>query len=340
MAWRKPTFGYCLSLCTLVGIVGVVIPALVLSIAAFFALCLWPFECRGAWLEYQEHHPGADHIRKGSPEELRCQYYSWFLYISGNLLGLATPLTSVTTQSGHIAPAIIDLVVSTWSLSLAGIVIGAIASLSAMDRLTNRINWLISTSATVRLVKKFEGEDSTVGAEQSAIAEGLSNVIDAEMDEVRAKLDTFTEQLSALTQLVNQQQQSMAALTSSISEQHQMLDRQQKALDKLAESISANRPHLRTRSKMLGLTALANQFPDSTLDSERNGILAGDNAFETARRWLGEAEPAATPAASQASASSASPPPRSAATIGECGPVSGALVGAEPAVDADGAIWL
>ena len=54
----------------------------------------------------------------------------WFLYIISNLVGLGTPLTNVTPSAENIFGEIFDLFVAVWSLSVAGIVIGIIGTLS------------------------------------------------------------------------------------------------------------------------------------------------------------------------------------------------------------------
>ena len=54
-----------------------------------------------------------------------CSYYQWFLYLLGNLVGLGTPLTDNSPSSSSYIGEIIDLLISTWSLSIAGTLYGA-----------------------------------------------------------------------------------------------------------------------------------------------------------------------------------------------------------------------
>lgn len=55
----------------------------------------------------------------------------------GNLVGLATPLTSVSPVSGHFVSEAIDLLISVWSMALAGLVIGVIANLTFVTLVVN-----------------------------------------------------------------------------------------------------------------------------------------------------------------------------------------------------------
>jgi len=59
-----------------------------------------------------------------------CRSSQWILYILGNLVGLATPLTNNTPSSGHIIAELLDILVSTWSLAVAGTVIGIVGALT------------------------------------------------------------------------------------------------------------------------------------------------------------------------------------------------------------------
>lgn len=54
----------------------------------------------------------------------------WVLYILGNLVGLGTPLTSNSPGSGQFLAEIIDVLISTWSLAVAGTVVGMVGALT------------------------------------------------------------------------------------------------------------------------------------------------------------------------------------------------------------------
>ena len=100
----------------------VLVPVLVFVLAAVFALPLWGLECQ------QQATLGL--TPPAGPENDACSYYEWWKYVMGNLVGLATPLTNVAPVSGHVVAEIVDLLLSVWSLSLAGLVVGSIAQLT------------------------------------------------------------------------------------------------------------------------------------------------------------------------------------------------------------------
>ena len=105
-------FGPCCSLFA-VGLIG--IPILVFTIGAFFALPLYFIECH-AYPDTVNRTAGLDY----SDSSNTCAYFQWWLYIMGNLTGLATPLTKITVASSHVFSEIIDVLVAVWSLTLAG----------------------------------------------------------------------------------------------------------------------------------------------------------------------------------------------------------------------------
>ena len=63
------------------------------SVAALFGLLLWAVEC----------------AELGDSVEGACDYKEWFLYLIGNLVGLGTPLTSVTPDSDHLVAELFDV---------------------------------------------------------------------------------------------------------------------------------------------------------------------------------------------------------------------------------------
>ena len=101
----------------------VLVPLFVFCIAAIFALPLWGIECT-------EQNAAGLVTTSMPPESDPCQFYEWWKYIMGNLVGLATPLTHVAPRTGHAVTEALDLLLAVWSLSLAGVVIGSIAQLT------------------------------------------------------------------------------------------------------------------------------------------------------------------------------------------------------------------
>jgi len=74
-----------------------------------------------------------------------------FLYICGNLVGLGTPLTSYSPDSGHIVPEMLDLMISAWSMGFAGLVYGLVGALGFValttqlfdERLSSRVQKMV-----------------------------------------------------------------------------------------------------------------------------------------------------------------------------------------------------
>lgn len=58
--------------------------------------------------------------------------------MAGNLVGVS--LSDVGPESGNTAAEVVDLVVSTWSLVLTGMVVGLIGGLSVISTLTDSLN--------------------------------------------------------------------------------------------------------------------------------------------------------------------------------------------------------
>ena len=94
----------------------VFVPALLFGVSLFMAIIMWRVEC-----DEDPEVPGA------------CSYYNWFLYLLGNLVGLGTPLTDISPSSGSYSAEIIDLLISTWSLSIAGTLYGVIGGLYMIE---------------------------------------------------------------------------------------------------------------------------------------------------------------------------------------------------------------
>ena len=99
----------------------ILIPLTVFAVAAFFAVLLWWIECDAYMLDV------AADLASGEGSDM-CSFYEWWLYIVGNLVGVS--VADVTVESNHAFSAILDLLISVWSLAVAGLVVGLLASLS------------------------------------------------------------------------------------------------------------------------------------------------------------------------------------------------------------------
>ena len=117
----------------------ILIPLAVFTVSAFFAAILWEIEC-----DAYMHYVAAD-IASGEDPNM-CSYYEWWLYIVGNLVGVS--VANVTVNSDHPLLAILDLLISVWSLAVAGLVVGLLGSLSWVH--------LIAQSADSRITGGFE----------------------------------------------------------------------------------------------------------------------------------------------------------------------------------------
>jgi len=99
----------CGGFCTFFIVATIFVPVFIFLISLLFALPLWGVEC--------------------SHDDL-CSYYEWFKYIIGNMVGLATPVTDYSPTSGHAFGEMFDLLIATWSMSLAGLIYGVMAALA------------------------------------------------------------------------------------------------------------------------------------------------------------------------------------------------------------------
>jgi hypothetical protein len=103
----------------------VFVPIAVFAISAFFGVILWAIECDEYKLEVGEE------LANGSDV---CSFYEWWLYITGNLVGVS--IATVTVSSNHAVAAILDLLISVWSLTVAGLVVGLVGSFTWVNILT------------------------------------------------------------------------------------------------------------------------------------------------------------------------------------------------------------
>ena len=117
----------------------ILIPLAVFTVAAFFAVLLWWIECDAYMLDV------AADLASGEGSDM-CSFYEWWLYIVGNLVGVSVAV--VTVESNHAFSAILDLLISVWSLAVAGLVVGLLASFSWVT--------LIAQSADSGIIRGFE----------------------------------------------------------------------------------------------------------------------------------------------------------------------------------------
>jgi len=104
-------------------IIFFVVPTLIFIFAALFATLIFAAECAAA-----SPTDPADQVGPRAQWD-PCSWYGWFLYVMGNLVALATPLTNLSTQSGHTFSELVDLLVAVWALALAASFIGIVSSL-------------------------------------------------------------------------------------------------------------------------------------------------------------------------------------------------------------------
>jgi len=117
----------CAAFCTFVFVGIVIVPIAVFVISAFFAIIMWGIECKEAKDEY------GDDVDDEAPG--MCDYYQWWVYIVGNLVGVQVAEID-GPLAGHKFAEIVDLLVSVWSLTIAGLVIGLVGSLAWVNVLT------------------------------------------------------------------------------------------------------------------------------------------------------------------------------------------------------------
>ena len=141
---RVPGTNGCRLACFDIFIVFVIAPVVVFAIGVVFAVPLWVIECdeddpNGSADADVRTNGTSDADQKGGPGD-SCLYYNWFLYVVGNLVGLANPLTDVNPESNNGVSEILDLLIAVWSLSLVGVFIGIVGGMSTLARMTDRLN--------------------------------------------------------------------------------------------------------------------------------------------------------------------------------------------------------
>lgn len=233
----KCGFCSCRSLIILVcslGVALVLIPSAVLTLSSVFASIMWRIECATATTEWFTNHPNTTVISSDSNEYERCQWFQWFLYVTGNLLGLGNPLTDVGPQSGDTFGQMIDIVIATWSLAITGSVVGLIGGLAALEGLVARMNAGISASASygmLRVSGPLSGSSSRITPEGGKAGDApQSNYQEADEDGGKGaklvmlesgKFDLLVEQVSTLAKAVERQQRMLEQVisTSAYNEQ-------------------------------------------------------------------------------------------------------------------------
>lgn len=136
----------------------VLVPLAVFALGAIFAAMLYAIECSEAKNAFGED------TSTWTDEQLEmCSFYEWWLYIIGNLVGVS--IADVDVSSSHVLAAVLDLLISVWSLTIAGLVIGLVGSLawvsliteSADEALTNRFSKAMAFSRLARQLAEGEG---------------------------------------------------------------------------------------------------------------------------------------------------------------------------------------
>jgi len=125
-----------------------VIPGIVFPFCLLCTLPLWAIEC----------HEGQG-----------CSFYEWFKYLMSNMLGLATPLTDYSPESGHVVAEMVDLLISTWSLSIAGCAIGVVSTLSFTGIITGGLDRKLQQmylKATERRIRNLASDKSGLSMEE------------------------------------------------------------------------------------------------------------------------------------------------------------------------------
>jgi len=131
--------------CAVFTITFALVPLATFLFAAILTVLLWGVEC----------------AKDSTENDRSCDYYAWFLYVMGNLVGLATPLTDISPTPGHHLSEMVDLLVSVWAISLAGTSIGIVGALVA-----------VSTSAE-EIERKLR---SFFSCERAALSFGNANI--------------------------------------------------------------------------------------------------------------------------------------------------------------------
>merc|ERR1740130_741894 len=106
--------------------------------------------------------------------------YNGFLYVIGNLCGLATPLTNVSPDST--LGTIVDILVAIWSLSVAGTIIGLIGSFAVINDFGGNMEGtkqetdhdsMKQSLAMDAIIKQFHEKDHSVDLELAKLRESV-----------------------------------------------------------------------------------------------------------------------------------------------------------------------
>jgi hypothetical protein len=139
----------CHAFCTFLVFGMVLVPMGVMVVCALFALPLTLVECADARETDSSETDGRRILSTVNSEatvstgssfdvDTMCNYYEWWLYILGNVVGVGG-LTEVGPISGHYLAEMFDIVIAVWSLTIAGLVIGSTLKESNMRLEDTRI---------------------------------------------------------------------------------------------------------------------------------------------------------------------------------------------------------
>lgn len=145
MLTHKRAVGCRMCCCTTLFLL-IVIPCVIFAFSIVFAAIFWALEC---------NHAGTT--------EQACNLYDWFLYVSGNMAGIASPLTALQPASGHVVAEMVDLIHNIWWLAIVGSIVGLMSGLTAIHAVTDTANKFIArvSSAdkdTAKALDKVKGE--------------------------------------------------------------------------------------------------------------------------------------------------------------------------------------
>jgi hypothetical protein len=225
----------CASCCLLSGLLFIVIPLVLFLISAIFGGLLYGVECSEFQLSIANANPALE-AASGSVDSKMCSYWEWILYVCGNLVGLATPLTEVSPPSGHIVAKIVDLVIAMWSLSVAGIAIAIIMGLAVLQTATTRINDLIDM-LWAGPASKRAGRVNEVAAMVDTAQVRTPERDAPHSTDMNITMRELSEQIKALTAAVGEQQRSLNELKDALSSglpliEKNLLKHQQESFDR------------------------------------------------------------------------------------------------------------
>ena len=232
---RSKRAGVCAICCFFAVIIFLCIPSAIFGLSAGFAAILWGVECTDDKIVVKVE---AIEAMSGVAQSisLQCSYYDWFLYVTGNLVGLGNPLTQVSPTSGNAFAEIIDLLIAVWSLSVAGTVIGIIGGLAATQVGIDKINAL--AQRCYAMTRSGSMESKTVS--QDIPVDG-TEMIDAQLDDTPATAGKST------AAMLSQISADMATVVDAVEKHQRLLNSLNNAMGQLIEEQVSIKAKLKRR---------------------------------------------------------------------------------------------